>query len=45
MLAYADLELKEIVTGKKSLGIARGALNSNEPDLLLESTNGRLQIN
>lgn len=45
ILAYDDFELNETDKGKKSLGIALGALNSIEPVLLVESTNGKFQTN
>jgi hypothetical protein len=45
MLAYADFELNETISGKKSFGVARGALNSKEPDLLFESIKGRFHNN
>lgn len=44
ILAKDDLDVKFIVTGKKSLGIDLGALNSRDPVLLVESIMGSDQI-
>ena len=45
IFAYDDFAQNTTVNGKKSFGIERGALNSSEPDLLLESIRGRLHVN